>query len=49
MSSVQYMKFAVGGRVPVARGIEHLPHLVEEAPLTVEQRRALEADLAADR
>ena len=48
MSSVQYMKFAVGGRVPVALGID-LPHLVEEAPLTAEQRRALEADLAGDR
>ena len=47
LSSVQYMKFAVGGRVPVALGID-LPHLAEETALTPEQRRALEADLAAD-
>jgi Ferric uptake regulator family len=48
VSSVQYVKFAVGGRVPVALGID-LPHLVEETPLTAVQRRALEEDLAADR
>jgi hypothetical protein len=48
VSSVQSVKFAVGGRVPVALGID-LPHLVEATPLTAEQRRALEEDLAADR
>ncbi|HWC04646.1 MAG TPA: DUF3501 family protein [Methylomirabilota bacterium] len=48
LSSVQYLRFAVGGRVPVAIGID-LPSLAEETALSAEQRRALEADLAADR
>ena len=48
VSSVQYLKFAVGGRVPVALGID-LPAIAAETALTPEQRRALEADLAPDR
>src|SRR5262249_26794310 len=45
VSSVQYLKFAVAGRVPAAFGID-LPELGEETALTPEQRRALETDLA---
>lgn len=48
LSSVQYLRFPVGGRVPVAIGVD-LPALAAETVLTTEQRRALEADLAADR
>jgi hypothetical protein len=48
LSSVQYLKFDVGGRVPVAVGVD-LSGLTAETVLTSEQRRALEADLAADR
>jgi Protein of unknown function (DUF3501) len=48
LSSVQYLKCAVGGRVPVALGID-LPAIAAETALTPEQRRALEADLAPDR
>lgn len=48
VSSVQYLKFPVGGRAPVAVGID-LPAIAAETALTSEQRRALEADLAADR
>jgi len=48
LSSVQYLKFDVGGRVPVAVGVD-LPDLTGETTLTAEQRRALEADLAGDR
>ena len=43
VSSVQYMKFNTGGRVPVAAGVD-LPGLQAEAMLTEEQRRALLAD-----
>jgi hypothetical protein len=45
LSSVQYLKFPVGGRVPTAVGAD-LPGLEAEAALTPEQRRALTEDLA---
>jgi hypothetical protein len=48
LSSVQYMRFPVGGRVPVAIGID-LPAIAAETALTPEQRGALEADLASGR
>ena len=44
LSSVHYLKFAVGGKVPVALGCD-LPGLNVEAPLTELQRAALQADL----
>jgi hypothetical protein len=44
LSSVQYVKFKTGGRVPVAAGVD-LPELKAEAALTTEQRQALGADL----
>ncbi len=44
LSSVQYLKFAVGGRVPVALGVD-LPGLETETALTPEQRAALAEDL----
>jgi len=47
LSSVQYLKFPVGGRAPVAVGCD-LPGLEVEAVLTAEQRAALAADLAGD-
>ena len=46
VSSVQYLKFDVGGRTPVAAGVD-LPGLALEVRLTDEQRRALAEDLAA--
>jgi uncharacterized protein DUF3501 len=46
LSSVQYLKFAVGAEAPVAIGSD-LPGLVRETPLTEDQRAALQADLAA--
>jgi hypothetical protein len=45
LSSVQYLKFPVGGRVPVAVGID-LPAIAAETRLSDEQRAALAADLA---
>jgi hypothetical protein len=45
LSSVQYLKFDVKGRVPVALGSD-LPALTVEAPLTEPQRGALRGDLA---
>ena len=45
ISSVQYLKFAVGSRDPVAVGCD-LPEMTAEAELSVEQRSALRADLA---
>jgi hypothetical protein len=48
VSSVQYLKFPLAGQVPVALGID-LPAAAAETALTPEQRRALGADLAADR
>jgi hypothetical protein len=47
LSSVQYLKFDVGGRAPVAVGADH-PGLAGETQLDAEQRAALAADLAAD-
>ncbi len=46
LSSVQYLKFPVGGATPVAIGCD-LPALAGEVALSDEQRRALEADLRA--
>jgi uncharacterized protein DUF3501 len=48
LSSVQYLKFDVGGRTPVAVGCDH-PALQGETMLDAEQRAALGADLASDR
>jgi Protein of unknown function (DUF3501) len=44
LSSVQYLKFDVGGEVPVAVGADH-PRLTLEAPLTPAQQQALASDL----
>lgn len=44
LSSVQYLKFAVGGVAPVALGSD-LPGFTVETELTPEQRGALEQDL----
>ena len=44
LSSVQYMKFNTGGRVPIAAGVD-LPELQAETRLTEEQRKALQEDL----
>lgn len=46
LSSVQYLKFPVGGRVPVALGVD-LPGAETETKLTEEQRAALAEDLAS--
>jgi hypothetical protein len=46
LSSVQFLTFACGGRVPVAVGTD-FPPLVAEARLTDEQRAASTADLAS--
>jgi hypothetical protein len=47
LSSVQYLKFDLRGRVPVAAGSE-LPQLTTRVELTAEQRAALAADLGSD-
>ncbi len=47
LSSVQYLKFDVQGRITVAAGAD-LPALTLETPLTPEQREALRQDLAQD-
>jgi hypothetical protein len=47
LSSVQYLKFDVRGRAPVAVGSD-LPELRAETRLEAEQRAALAADLASD-
>jgi hypothetical protein len=47
LSSVQYLKFDVRGRVPVAVGSD-LPQLQARTPLAPEQRAALAADLASE-
>lgn len=47
LSSVQYLKFDVGGRTPVAVGTD-LPALPGETALDEEQRAALAADLSGD-
>jgi hypothetical protein len=47
LSAVQYLKFPVGGRVPVAIGCDHGdPEARGETPLAPEQREALRRDLA---
>jgi hypothetical protein len=45
VSSVQYMKFNTGSRVPIAAGVD-LPMLRAETELTSEQRSALKQDLS---
>lgn len=45
LSSVQYLKFPLGGRVPVALGVD-LPDAEVESKLTEEQRTALAEDLS---
>jgi uncharacterized protein DUF3501 len=45
LSAVQYLKFPVGGRVPIAVRVD-LPGLQHVVELTDEQRAALAADLA---
>ncbi len=45
LSAVQYLKFDVGGKVPVALGAD-LPALTAEQPLSADQRAALRDDLA---
>jgi hypothetical protein len=47
LSSVQYLKFDVRGRAPVAVGSD-LPELDARTPLAPDQRAALVADLASD-
>lgn len=46
ISSVQYLKFAVGDRRPVAVGCD-LPEMTVDTPLDPEQQAAMEADLRA--
>ena len=46
LSSVQYLKFPVGGRVPVAIGLD-LSSAQAETRLSAEQRAALAEDLAS--
>lgn len=46
LSTVQYLHFPVGGRVPVAIGCDH-PEARGETPLSAEARAALLADFAA--
>ena len=45
LSSVQYLKFPVKGRAPVALGVDH-PAIRVETELTADQRAALAEDLA---
>jgi hypothetical protein len=45
LSSVQYLKFATDGSVPVAVGTDH-PDLLAETELSPEQRAALREDLS---
>ncbi|HJZ67016.1 MAG TPA: DUF3501 family protein [Blastocatellia bacterium] len=44
LSSVQYMKFNTGGRVPIAAGVD-LPEFQAETKFTEEQSEALREDL----
>src|SRR5262245_16838848 len=46
LSSVLYLKFDTGGRIPVAAGVD-LPQLSVETPLNTEQQQALREDIAA--
>jgi hypothetical protein len=43
---VQYLKFAIGERTPVAIGCDH-PELSTETTLSEQQRQTLRADLEA--
>ena len=45
LSSVQYMKFDTGGRVPVATGVD-IPELQVETSLTADQQQAVSEDLS---
>jgi hypothetical protein len=46
VSSVQYLKFGVGERAPVAIGCDHdAPELSHEVELTADQVAALQKDL----
>jgi hypothetical protein len=48
VSSVQYLKFEVGTKAPVAVGCDHPdPELKHETALSADQRAALQADLDA--
>lgn len=47
VSSVQYLKFDTGGRVPIAVGTDH-PELTAEVVLTEDQRNALYEDLESE-
>jgi hypothetical protein len=46
LSSVQYLKFAIGQRSPAAIGCDH-PELSAETTLSEQQRQTLRADLGA--
>jgi hypothetical protein len=46
LSSVQYLKFDTGGKVPVATGVD-MPELQVETSLTADQRKALLDDLGS--
>lgn len=48
LSSVQYLKFPLGGRAPLAVGADH-PDLSVETRLDAEQRAALQEDLTSGR
>ena len=45
VSAVQYLRFPVGGRAPIALGSDH-PNYRYEDPISEEQRAALAADLS---
>ncbi len=47
LSAVQYLKFPVAGRTPVAIGVDH-PELCAERPLSAEEQAALASDLASN-
>jgi hypothetical protein len=47
LSSVQYLKFDTGGRIPVSVGVD-LPDYRVETRLTGDQKQALREDFAAD-
>jgi hypothetical protein len=44
LSSVQYLKFPVGGQTPVACGVDFAGELVAETALSDEQRAAIRSD-----
>lgn len=44
LSSVQYLKFAVGGQTPVACGVDFAGELVGETAFSAEQRAAIAGD-----